>query len=79
MLFRSIIAPAVPPGRLHRPHQFVRVEDVEMMTLFASDSNGRVLCLTGVVQSIQFDAARPVGMRWRVEMDLLTVGSSGVR
>jgi hypothetical protein len=46
------------------------------ITLFASDSAGRVSSLTGVVLSVQFDPNRAIGMRWRVEMDISTVPSS---
>jgi hypothetical protein len=49
------------------------------ITLFAVDSAGRPACLTGVVQSIEFDRHRPAGMRWRVEMDLWTAASTGPR
>ena len=45
------------------------------ITLFAQDSDGRVVCLTGVVLSIRFGSNRPVGMRWRVEIDVLTVAA----
>jgi hypothetical protein len=57
----------------------ISMREKSPITLFVSDRTGRVLCLTGVVQSIQFDPARVVGTRWRVEMELLTVGSGGVR
>jgi hypothetical protein len=43
------------------------------ISLFTFDIAGRVACLTGVVQSIQFDPNRATGMRWRVEMDLSAV------
>jgi hypothetical protein len=36
----------------------------------------RVLCLTGVVQSIQFVPNRAVGRRWGVELYLSTAASS---
>jgi hypothetical protein len=49
------------------------------ITLFTTDSAGGVVCLTGVVQSIQFDRNRAVGKRWRVDMDLATVASIGRR
>jgi hypothetical protein len=35
--------------------------------------------LTGVVQSIKFDPKRPVGTRWRVEMDMATAATTGRR
>jgi hypothetical protein len=43
------------------------------ITLFTLDGTGRTACVTGVVQSVQFDPNRAMGMRWRVEIDLLTV------
>lgn len=43
------------------------------VTLFTVDSQGRVVWLSGVVQSID----RALGGRWRVEMDLATVASTG--
>jgi hypothetical protein len=46
------------------------------ISLFTMDIAGRVACLTGVVQSIQFDPNRATGMAWRVEMDLSTVAST---
>jgi hypothetical protein len=46
------------------------------ITLLTLDRAGHVVCLTGVVQSIQFDPNRAAGMRWRVEMDLATVAST---
>jgi hypothetical protein len=45
------------------------------ITLFTLDRAGRALCLTGVVQSMQFDPDRAAGTRWRVVMDLSTVAS----
>jgi hypothetical protein len=45
------------------------------ITLLTLDSAGRVVCLTGVVQSIHFDPGRDAGSRWRVEIDLETVPS----
>jgi hypothetical protein len=45
------------------------------ITLLTLDSAGHVVCLTGVVQSIQFDPGRDAGWRWRVEIDLETVPS----
>jgi hypothetical protein len=45
------------------------------ITLLTFDSAGRIVCLTGVVHSIQFDPGRPAGMRWRIEMDAATVAS----
>jgi hypothetical protein len=47
----------------------ISLREKSPVTLFTRDSAGRVLCLTGVVQSIQFDPDRAIGSRWRVEMD----------
>jgi hypothetical protein len=55
----------------------ISLRNKSAVTLFTLDSGGRVACLTGVVQSIQFDRKRAVGKRWRVEMDLVTVASIG--
>jgi hypothetical protein len=52
------------------------LRDKSPLTLFTLDARGRVACLTGIVQSIQFDRNRPVGRRWRVEMDMATVAST---
>jgi hypothetical protein len=54
----------------------ISLREKSPITLFTLDDRGRVACLTGVVQSIQFDPNRAVGRRWRVEMDLLTVAST---
>jgi hypothetical protein len=43
------------------------------VTLFTVDSMGRVVWISGVVQSID----RALGGRWRVEMELATVASTG--
>jgi hypothetical protein len=45
------------------------------ITLLTVDGAGHVVCLTGVVRSIKFDHGRTVGKRWRVEMDVATIGS----
>jgi hypothetical protein len=45
------------------------------ITLCALDSAGRISCSTGVVQSIGPDPNGHAGMRWLIEMDLLTVAS----
>jgi hypothetical protein len=55
----------------------ISLRNKSAVRLFTMDSGGRVACLTGVVQSIQFDHNRAVGKRWRVEMDLSTVASTG--
>ena len=57
----------------------ISLSEKSTISLFTLDTGGRVACLTGVVQSIQFDPKRAVGMRWRVEMDLSTVASTGKR
>jgi hypothetical protein len=54
----------------------ISLGDRSSITLFALDYAGRVSCFTGVVQSIQFDPNRVVGMRWRVEMDTSALASS---
>ena len=46
------------------------------ISLVALDIAGRVVCLTGVVQSIQFDPNCATGVEWRVEMELSTVAST---
>jgi hypothetical protein len=50
----------------------ISLRNESSVTLFTLDSAGRVACLTGVVQSIQFDPNLAGGRRWRVEMDLWT-------
>jgi hypothetical protein len=60
-------------------HCRISLREKSPITLFAVDSAGRPACLTGVVQSIEFDRHRPAGMRWRVEMDLWTAASTGPR
>jgi hypothetical protein len=54
----------------------ISVREKSPITLLTLDAAGRVVCFTGVVQSVQFDNNRPVGMRWRVEMDVATVAST---
>jgi hypothetical protein len=53
----------------------ISLREKSPITLFTLDG-GRVACLTGVVQSIQFDANRLLDMRWRVEIDLATVATA---
>jgi hypothetical protein len=55
----------------------ISLREKSPITLFTLDSAGRVACLTGVVQSIQFDPNRAVGRRWRVEMHFATAASPG--
>jgi hypothetical protein len=57
----------------------ISLRERSVITLFTLDSVGRVVCLTGVIQSILFDPKNNVGKRWRVEMDLSTVASTGPR
>jgi hypothetical protein len=57
----------------------ISLREKSPITLLTLDDAGRVVCLTGVVQSIQFDRKRSVGKRWRVEMDMATVASTGPR
>jgi hypothetical protein len=54
----------------------ISLREKSPITLLTLDSRGHVVCLTGVVQSIDFGRNRAVGSRWRVEMDLLTVAST---
>jgi hypothetical protein len=51
----------------------ISLREKSPVTLFTVDSKGRVVWLSGVVQSID----RALGGRWRVEMDLATVASIG--
>jgi hypothetical protein len=53
----------------------ISLREKSPITLFTLDRAGCALCLTGVVQSMQFDPDRAAGMRWRVVMDLSTVAS----
>jgi hypothetical protein len=53
----------------------ISVRKKSPITLCALDSTGRISCSTGVVQSIQPDPYGHAGMRWLIEMDLLTVAS----
>jgi hypothetical protein len=51
----------------------ISLREKSPVTLFTVDNKGRVVWLSGVVQSID----RAVGGRWRVEMDLATAASTG--
>jgi hypothetical protein len=55
----------------------ISLREKSPITLFTLDSAGRVSWWTGVVQSMRFDPNRAVGRRWRIEMDLATVASTG--
>jgi hypothetical protein len=55
----------------------ISLREKSPITLLTLDHAGRVVCLTGVVQSIHFDRNRAVGTRWRIEMDMATVASTG--
>jgi hypothetical protein len=46
----------------------ISLREKSRLTIFALDSAGRIACLTGVIQSIEFDPSRATGMRWRVIM-----------
>jgi hypothetical protein len=48
------------------------------VALSTVDGTGRVAHVTGFVQSIEFDADRAVGMRWRVAIDVLTIASTSL-
>jgi hypothetical protein len=54
----------------------ISLRQKSLISVFTLDIAGRVACLTGVIQSIQFDSDRATGMGWRVEMDLSTVAST---
>ena len=54
----------------------ISLREKSPITLFTLDNGGRGACLTGVVQSIDFDRHRAVGSRWRVKMEPLTVAST---
>jgi hypothetical protein len=54
----------------------ISLREKTAITLLTLDGAGRVVCFSGVVQSIHFDPSRVVGMRWRVEMDVATVAST---
>ena len=51
----------------------ISLREKSPVTLFTLDSKGRVVWLSGVVQSIE----RAVGGLWRVEIDLATAASTG--
>jgi hypothetical protein len=53
----------------------ISLRNISPIGLSTLDSAGRVAYVTGFVQSIEFDAERAIGMRWRVEIDVLTVAS----
>jgi hypothetical protein len=55
----------------------ISLRNKSSVTLFTLDSAGRVACLTGVVQSIQFDPNLAGGRRWRVEICGLARTESG--
>jgi hypothetical protein len=46
----------------------ISLREKARITIFALDSAGRIACLTGVIESMQFDPGRAIGMRWRVIM-----------
>ena len=54
----------------------ISLREKSTVSLITLDIDGRITCLTGVVQSIQFDPNRATGMPWRVEMDLSAVKST---
>jgi hypothetical protein len=51
----------------------ISLREKSPVTLFTLDSHGRVVWLSGVVQSID----RAIDGLWRVEIDLATVASTG--
>jgi hypothetical protein len=53
----------------------ISLREKSPITLLTLDGAGKVVCFTGVAQSIQFDPSRAAGMRWRVEMELATAAS----
>ena len=50
----------------------ISLREKSPVTLFTLDSNGRVIWLSGVVQSVD----RALGGGWRVEIELATVASA---
>jgi hypothetical protein len=46
----------------------ISLRERSRITIFALDGAGRIACLTGVIESMQFDPGRAIGMRWRVIM-----------
>ena len=46
----------------------ISLREKARITIFALDSSGRITCFTGVIESMQFDQGRAIGMRWRVIM-----------
>ena len=55
----------------------ISLRDKSPMALSALYGAGRVAYVTGFVQSIEFDPNCAIGLRWRLEMDVLTVASLG--
>jgi hypothetical protein len=53
----------------------ISLREKSPITLLTLNGTGHVVCLTGVVRSIKFDPGRTIGRRWRVEMDVATIGS----
>jgi hypothetical protein len=53
----------------------ISLREKSPVTLFTPDSKGRVVWLSGVVQSIE----RALGGGWRVEIEIATVASPGRR
>jgi hypothetical protein len=51
------------------------LRDKSPIALSTMDGADHVAYTIGFVQSIEFDPNRAVGMRWRVELDVLTVAS----
>jgi hypothetical protein len=53
----------------------ISLRDKSPIAFSTSDGAGRVAYFAGFVQSLEFDPNRAIGLRWRVEMDVLTVAS----
>jgi hypothetical protein len=50
----------------------ISMREKSVVTLFTLDSNGRVVWLSGVVQSIE----RAFGGKWRVDIEIATVAAT---
>ena len=46
----------------------ISLREKSRLTIFALDNAGRIACFTGIIQAIEFDPGRALGMRWRVIM-----------
>jgi hypothetical protein len=46
----------------------ISLREKSRITIFGLDGEGRMACFTGIIESMQFDPGRAIGMRWRVIM-----------